>query len=486
MLTNYFDSFLFNKKSSAIIIAISLGLVLVGNYHMSYLLSLAGVSVFWVYGMAYGVLNIYYLYGYAMMQFMLFVFILSRPLLASVYDVTWTYWDSYTIEHALLSVYVCEVTMFLGSRIFKQRAPQCSCSLKVRNNNKQSIQIALLMLVVLTGIVEAYVVCRNYLEFRNLGYEVMYVKEVYYPAIIRGLSTLFPLAVFGYLATMPGKTKSILVLLLYISLGTPTFLLGNRTSIVLRIAFATVYFFIRDYTREQNESRWITKWIKIGFVIFVVFAIAFLGAYNYIRTGKRAADQTYLPIMADFFYRQGTSFDTVCQGFFYEPIIRGMPETISYSLGGVIDSVKHSTLSQMLFGTSSLGNVNSVNMVVNGNSLAHRLSYVVFGEKYYLEGHGRGSSFILETYYDGGFPLIGLYSFALGVFLSNINRIVQKKSWFINTIVITSMSYIYMIPRASACSFATFLVTPHFWMMIIYVLTAIAVAERRIPWIKYR
>ena len=143
-------------------------------------------------------------------------------------------------------------------------------------------------------------------------------------------------------------------------------------------------------------------------------------------------------------------------------------------------------MGQVLFGTQSLGSGNSVNMVVNGNSLAHKLSYVVFGEAYYLEGHGRGSSFILETYYDGGLPFVFLYSFVIGIFLSNINRIIQKKSWFLNIVVITCMSYIYMIPRSSACSFFSFLVTPHFWLLIIFVALAVKLASADMPWIKLR
>ena len=188
--------------------------------------------------------------------------------------------------------------------------------------------------------------------------------------------------------------------------------------------------------------------------------------------------------MADFFYRQGTSFDTLCQGFFYEPIIRGFPDTISYAMGGIVDSLKHSTLSQLLFNTTGLGNGNSVNMVMNSNSLAHRLSYVVFGEQFYLEGHGRGSSFILETYFDGGIIFVFIYSFIIGLFLANINRLIQRRRWLTNMIVITCMSYIYMIPRSSASSFISFLFIPHFWLLIVYVIIAVRISEKDFKWIK--
>ena len=116
-------------------------------------------------------------------------------------------------------------------------------------------------------------------------------------------------------------------------------------------------------------------------------------------------------------------------------------------------------------------------MVVNGNSLAHRLSYVALGEDSYLSGHGRGSSYILETYYDGGMVFVFSFSFLLGLFLANINRIIQKRNWFINVIVISSLAGVFYIPRASACYFFSFLTIPHFWLMILYAAVAVVLTK---------
>ena len=487
LFRKHLNNVLFNKISVIAIIVISFGLVLLGNSQNFFVVSLMGTVLFWGFGLLFGAINLYELYGYTLMQFMLFVFLLSRPVLACLYNMDWAYWSDDTLKKAFISICVCEIGLFLGSYLATQPPEQRDYSLNISDNRLNSMRIALLILVVITGIVEVYVVTSNYLSFRYLGYEAMYTSaDTYLPAYIRGLSTVFPLAVFGYLATMPEKKRAILVLILYTTLGIPTFLLGNRSSLVLRIVFVTVYFFIRDYSRSEMETKWITRKIQIGFIIFVIFAISFLGAYNYIRVGKLASDQTYIPIIADFFYRQGTSFDTLCQGFFYEPIIKGFPDTISYTMGGIIDSLKHSTLSQLLFKTTDLGNGNSVNMVMNSNSMAHRLSYVVFGEKFYLEGHGRGSSFILETYYDGGLLFVFIYSFIIGHFLSNINRLIQRRNWLINTIVITCLSYIYMIPRSSACSFFSFLFIPHFWLLLLYVIIAVCYSELELSCLKIK
>ena len=485
LFRKHINCLLFNTPCVIAVVVISFALVLFGNLKCVYVVSLVGTALFWVYGMLYGAINIYELYGYAIMQFMLFVFILSRPILACIYNMEWAYWGDYSLSKAFISIIVCEIALFTGSYLTKQPTNHRDYKSETSLKQLKSIRIALLILVVVTGAVELYVVTSNYLTFRNLNYEAMYMSaDVYLPAYIRGLSTVFPLAVFGYLATMPEKRWALMILCFYTSLGIPTFLLGNRSSLVLRIVFVTVYFFIRDFLRSEKEEKWITRKLQIVFLIFVVFSIFFLGAYNYIRIGKQASDQTYIPVMADFFYRQGTSFDTLCQGFFYEPIIRGFPDTISYAMGGIVDSLKHSTLSQLLFNTTGLGNGNSVNMVMNSNSLAHRLSYVVFGEQFYLEGHGRGSSFILETYFDGGIIFVFIYSFIIGLFLANINRLIQRRRWLTNMIVITCMSYIYMIPRSSASSFISFLFIPHFWLLIVYVFIAVRISEIDFRWIK--
>ncbi len=46
-------------------------------------------------------------------------------------------------------------------------------------------------------------------------------------------------------------------------------------------------------------------------------------------------------------------------------------------------------------------NGNSIENALYGHSLAHRLSYLEYGD-YYLQGHGVGSCYIAELYHDFG------------------------------------------------------------------------------------
>ena len=483
-ITTYCNKIFFNPYMSLIIAALSFVVVMYGNSRLDYSVSLGGVMLFWMYGMAYGFVNLYDLYCYAIFQFLLFVFLLSRPVLAEVYGAEWMYWSDDVLGKSMLIILISEVSLYIGAYII--RKPQRFPATELRWNKQihSIVQTALLILLISTGVVCLYSEVRHFLTFRYMSYEAIYTDVASSePMPIRILATLFPYSVFAYLATMPDKRKSVLILFVYIIMGLPTFLLGNRTSLVLKIAFATVYFFIRDYAKNTDEPEWITRRLKIGFSIFVITAIAFLGAYNYVRAGKSATDQTYMPLIADFFYRQGTTYDTLCQGFQYEHIIRSFTNTI-YSLGPIIDNIRYNFVGRILFGTSELGSGNSINMVLNSSNLAHRLSYAALGESSYLQGYGRGSTFLLETFFDGGYIFVSLFSMILGAMLSRVNVLIQQRNWVLNVIVLFALSSVFMCPRSSACEFMTFLFTPHFWLMMAYVLMAVVYAKARVPFIK--
>lgn len=467
-----------NIFTVCLVLAVSMTLFVMGHDSNDYHYALLGVMLFWSYGMIYGMINLSKLYGYTIMNFMLFVFFLSRPVIAHFYDAGWTVWNDGIVEKALLLVFVSEIALFVGSAIIKQ--PDKADRLQVAKsvNYDESVQRLLFIIVMLTAVLSTYSTLKNYHYFSELDYEAIYVSSSRQDnVLVRVSMTMFPYAVFMYLATLPSKKNSLVVMAIYVALGLPTFMLGNRASLVLRIAFVVAYFFIRDYIDGSHEKRWISRPLKIGFLAFVAFSIVFLGAFNYYRSGLNPNSETTIPIMLDFFYRQGTTFDTVCQGLQYQEDIMKIPHSAGYSIGPVYDTVVHSTLSRMIFNTSDLGSGNSLNMVMNGNSLAHKLSFVVLGEASYLSGHGRGSSYLLENYYDGGMIFVALFSYLLGAYLSSINKIIQKGKWFINIIVVSTLSRIFYIPRSSAFDFIGFIFTPHFWLIITVCITSLFLSE---------
>lgn len=467
LVTNYF--------TAALMLAISLTLVIIGAETKGYQISLLGVFLFWSYSMIFGLIAIDELYAYSIMNFLLFVFFLSRPTISLLYKTNGMIWGNIIIKEALLLIFVSEVALFAGAVLVKQDSRADVLQIKKTANYNEMVQRTLLVVVLITAVLCAYSAMRNYFHFASLAYEELYVSSgLHDNVVIRASVTLFPYLVFAYLATIPSKRNSIMILLIYVALGVPMFLLGNRTSIVLRIAFAVVYFFMRDYTTGIYTQRWISRSLRIVFIFFVVGAVGILGALNYYRAGLNPNNETTIPILLDFFYRQGTTFDTICQGLLHQDSIMKLPQNVPYSIGQLYDTVKHSTLSQIILDTGSLGSGNSIKMVLEGNNLAHKLSYVVLGETSYLAGFGRGSSYVLELYYDGGLLLVAVFSLAMGVYLASFNRIIQMGKWFLNTIVLTSLSKVFFMPRASAFDFMTFIFTPHFWLIIFIVVVILS------------
>ena len=105
-------------------------------------------------------------------------------------------------------------------------------------------------------------------------------------------------------------------------------------------------------------------------------------------------------------------------------------------------------------------------MVKYSSSLSHRLSYVVMPEKY-LAGPGRGSSYILETYFDGGFVLLIIFSILIGNFLTLVPHIINFKNFYVKLIILTTMINFYSMPRASAFEFLQFIIKPQFWIVVV-------------------
>jgi len=458
-----FKKIMESKYLFYLIILVSLIIFIVATVYEKYNVALSAVTMILLYNILFGLANIEKRFMFTIMNLMLFTFVLDRPLISMFRGDEWWYFSSTTIKKALLSIMTTEIFLLIGDRI-SEKIPKNE---KKENysNSKKILQVILLIAVLVTGIVSAYMEIFKYIDMKDVDYALNYTNEVTeFPIIIRTLATMFSYCVFAYLATMPPKKYSLVILIVYILIGIPAFLLGSRNSLILRVLFAITYMTIRNYFNNENEI-WITKKIKVATIIALPIVIIFLGAYNYIRSDEKIQDTNPISLITDFFYKQGTTFDTICQGFEYEENFKNQKNVISYTFGDIIDYIKHNTISQKVFKTEDLGSGNSMTMVEKSNSLAHRLAYIVLGKGSYLSGHGRGTSYIIETYMDAGMVGVALYSCILGIYLSSCTKILEKDKFLVNYIILTSISQIFLLPRYSASGFISFIVTPQFWIV---------------------
>ena len=91
------------------------------------------------------------------------------------------------------------------------------------------------------------------------------------------------------------------------------------------------------------------------------------------------------------------------------------------------------------------------------------------GSERYLEGHGTGSSYILELYTDFDLLGIALFSVVLGIFLVWILT-AMKKSFIIRVCALCAVSTLLLMPRSSTVDFISFLWRIPFWLTVVYVI----------------
>lgn len=439
-----------------------------------------GAVLFYIYAVIYGLLDIRSRFGYIVFVFLIFVFLLSRITFAMIYDLDWSYWSEGVLKEALLIILISTAGLFVSCRLHLFKKPECYLSDIDSSYSIKGLRVALILLLILTGIAQAYYVGKYYLILRDYSYLDVYTDTVTIsvPVYISLLSNLFPFVLAFFLATMPSKRDSVIALVAYLVMGLPLFMLGNRSSLILRIVFVTIYFLIRN-TIRPGEKKWITPKLKVLFFVVVIISVFFLGAFNYIRSDKAISEGSTMPIAADFFYKQGTSFDTVCQGIEYKERIEAIPGEPIYSLAPIIDGFSYSRLGRLLLGKEELStSSNSIKVVEEGNSLAHRLSYVALGEKLYLEGRGRGSSYVLETYLDFGYAGVLIYSIIIGLFLSNLLLVFQRDNLFSNYVALCALMSIFLAPRSAATQFLQFIITPHFWFVAIIGTTILVILRK--------
>ncbi len=122
--------------------------------------------------------------------------------------------------------------------------------------------------------------------------------------------------------------------------------------------------------------------------VCVPVGIAGLGIFGYIREGDSHEGGLFGQIV-QFFYDQGTSFDTIRNIF---KNIDKLPDEISknYTFGPIHEYIFNGSIAQKFFGAMNLGNNNSEIKAVYGGYLAHS-AYCGISKDTYLAGRGFGS-----------------------------------------------------------------------------------------------
>lgn len=472
-------------KIALVLLLISCGLFGIGYAGSIANLLLISCGLLLVHNIYYSCRQIKPRFLFLLFHLTVFIFLLGKPLIDLIegndwldLEITKYYATEASVLLTLVCLFVSLLCVFLGGLISEglkfnkknkepagQKFRHRFCSF-INSDNNRRIRIIALVLFGCSFIFKMIFEAERAIFMMQNSYVAYYAEfESQLPYFVYAMSTFMDYAMFVYLATLPKKRDSVIVMCLSIATTIPTFMFGERSALVIKGLFALTYFVFRDYVGDTKP--WIGRGEKIMIIIGIPAAIILLDVMNYLRAGY-AAPLGFFSTIIDFIGHQSVTFSYVCAGMAILPALRSQG-VISYTFGAMIDYFKYGTIAQKLFGAPSLGSGNNMAQILMGNEMSHHLSYTLLGETKYLAGNGTGSSYIIELYADYGIAGIIVFSLLLGLLLGLTFRI-AKKGLLPAVMIFCTVSGIVFLARSNVTGLFDFLWRIPFWGTLIIVL----------------
>ena len=455
-----------SKLLRYILFMFSFALFFIGKFY-SYNVMLIGVLTLWSHNVIYSFEKIKLRIFFLVFNLVIFFFLIGRPTISMIRGNVWWYYSFESVHFALNSLMLTLICLFIGEYLFehvliKHVHTEFKVPVVCRSDFIFALRNISLMFFYLSCIFTFMMETEKLLYMRGKDYLEFYTSfKTSLPYVVIGIGSMYKYFLCMFLSTWPKKSTAFFALMVYIFLAVPDLLIGVRNPIVLNVIFVLLYYFIRDVIGDKEK--WLGFLEKMLVVLLTPIATIVLGALNYIRNNEGSSEviKNFFDLIVDFIYKQGVSFEVLCIGYESIPKIKYTGFT-NYTFGGIIDYFKYGTISQMLWGGVSLENGNNLNRALYSNSFSHRMSYVAMGQEY-LNGHGLGSSYILETFADFGYLGVTIFSILMGAFLASMIYVIRNGNiGFI--LVLTSLTSIYFCPRNFALGWINFIFYLQFWI----------------------
>lgn len=414
---------------------------------------------------------------YLLFHAFIFLFILDRPIIALFRGDVWWYFKTNTVFITVFILFLSLICLNFGFYLKVERKEKGKISVitEIVNDCIDSrIQKIMFCFALITLVASLYKECAAFLQMyghyadRYLG---LSVRVPFFITIPAGMAVFF---VIGYLATIPKKWCSVLVLGLYLLSGVPGILSGGRNAFMMKALFCFLYFVFRE-SYEKNK-KWIGKKEIVAIIVMIPITVLALGVMNYTRAGVGMDMTSPFEIAEDFLYKQGTSFDTLCQTVEYRGELRN-DNYVNYTFGELYDFIFYNGISNRLLGTIDFGEGNNIYSGTLSNNLAHRISYIVLGNSY-LTGHGRGTTYFSEVYLDFGYLGVVLFNLFLGFFISKFSEWFRKGA-VQRILLMNCIMMFYLLPRFSFFSIFSFVINYYFWMFVVLFAGILWILNRR-------
>ncbi len=460
-----------SKLARHFLFALSFVVFSFGYFDNSFNIMLVSVAMMWSCSVMYCFENWDSRMLLLMFNVVVFVFLMGRPLIDLFYGSKWCFSGYNANFFAVTSIYLSLISLMFGQWLGECKNCRKSGIVREHHDDPGAFQkseyirnlgIVSLLLFYVSVVFLFAVELEKLLYMRGRSYEEIYVSfKTNLPYVVNALGSMCKYFLCIFLATMPSKRESLPPLALFIISNVPCFLIGGRSKLVVGFIFVLVYFMIRDIL--DDGEKWFGATEKFLILVGSPIALAFLGAYNYVREGKKIAPSGFFDLIVDFFYKQGVSFEVLKIGYNTIPKIK-YTGFVNYTFGEVVDYLLHGTLAQVLWGAESLGSGQTQKLGLNSSLLANRMAYTA-SKTQFLKGHGWGSSYLLDTYADWGYIGIVVFSMLLGWLFARM-IFYFKKGVFPATMVLLVLTSIYYCPRSSATFWMSFVVYAQCWVSV--------------------
>ncbi len=253
------------------------------------------------------------------------------------------------------------------------------------------------------------------------------------------LSAFAGTALCLFLATYPSKRSVIIALASYEIYGVFTVFTGHRYTFIAISMLVAIYMFIRN----RVEGGWITRKHVIMVLVALPFLVIIMTAYDTIRLGEGFRFNGFGKTILEFLDQQGGSVNMIKRIFYYKEELSDMNFVSFHNTKSVL--FENAILRKML--DINVYNGNSIENALYGHSLAHRLSYLEYGD-YYLQGHGVGSCYIAELYHDFGVIGVMAGNYFYGYIIRKISDI-SFRNFVKDGLLLALVYYILLAPRGN-------------------------------------
>lgn len=427
-----------------------MGVYTLGSLIVACLLVLFGVDVYFVVAFTIWCVSFFYalsdfrhrlLYSAFLVSF--FVFLLSGHFVYEIFGYEISYYFGYEyyrlsnilIALSLLSILIshCVTDGVMTVRASsKNWTHYSSWNEYATSNHTRSIGRASKAVFYLTFPFLAFVeVIQKFAFVRDSGYASYYVDfSPNTPFVVRALGNMAPYAFLIFLATMPKKSECKFPLILYFLYAAGSLLTGRRTSFVLVVLLLAMYVILRN-DLSVYDDHWISKRTVFLTLLTAPLLLIFLFEYNYARLDQASGTQSFLERILGFFQQQGFSSSVIRLTTYHESSLN--PKAY-YSFFSLVKWLRTNTIVGFFFdfdyGFSYVNN--NIQFALQGNSLAHSLSFIALGSDRYLKGFGVGSCYVAELFFDFNYIGVTIGSIVYGglmAFFNNIRRLTKGTVW---------------------------------------------------------